>query len=911
MIRFNSSFIRKSILLLCLVASVGIAVAQSPKREMRSAWMATVSRIDWPNAAITPNNTTSINNQKTAMTNILDSLAANNMNAVFFQVRPMCDAMYDSPYEPWSSFLTGTRGTAPGGGFDPLQYIVEEGHKRGIEVHVWLNPYRFETSRDQWKGRPGDYRDILPEGCLLTYSSGRSILNPGRPEVRDRIKLIIGDIVSRYDVDGVIFDDYFYEDSTGALDDETFRNPLYNPDGLGDKNAWRRQNVNKLMAAVADTIQKTKPYVRFGMGPFGIWSTSTAAAASNGLTLPRNITGNGEYYNSKGCDAVAWLSQGSIDYISPQLYWPSSQWPSTPTPPATSAYVAGQAYESLCQWWSDVAKRFGRHFYSSQIGASSPRYMDQIEIGRQIGMNREYNLNGAPGSVLFALKTMMNRSGFFPSLKANYYTQKSLPPAIDWKSDAHYTATIRGSRSGTAVNWDAYSGVPGGARYTVYAVPDAQSGQSGICSTSQHLLGMSYINSFTLPSTAYNSGYTFIIGILDRYGNEFIDGQKMSGVAPATPMRITSPVNGHSYASGTSSVTVVWDIRLAATGFTVQRSANPAFPAGETVTATAGPHTAQFQKTQQTALTGLTNGTYYVRVKADYNSAANSIFYSSDWSEPVQFTIGTPEPPAVPAITSPVNGATVSNPVTVTWYPDSRATRGFTVERSTDSSFPAGSATVSENVGAGTNQFTLPTLADGINYVRVRANYGTSDNTSWSGVVNFTVKDEVVIPPVLTLEFSSVADLPYTIVEPVVEVGGDIYLAIYDGSDYISRLLFDLTSSDTDVATINQYGAIKGLSKGTTIIKAVRKTDSEQEGTVTLVVSTGNVDITVPNEDAISVSNTENGIIVRFNGEADIELYSITGVLIDKTKAYQSYSRDLNGGVYILRINGKAIKLVK
>ena len=696
-----------------LLIGFGFVAAQSPKREMRSAWMATVSRIDWPNAAITPNNTTSINTQKTAMITILDALAANNMNAVFFQVRSYCDAMYDSPYEPWSNYLTGTRGTAPGGGFDPLQYIVEEGHKRGIEVHAWLNPYRFEASSNQWVGRPGDYRTILPEGCVLTYSSNKSILNPGRPEVRDRIKLIVGDIVSRYDVDGVIFDDYFYEDSTGSLDDATFKNPLYNPDDLKDVNAWRRQNVNKLMAAVADTIQKTKPYVRLGMGPFGIWSTSTAAAASNGLTLPKNITGNGEYYNSKGCDAVAWLSQGSIDYISPQLYWPSSQWPSTPTPPATSAYVAGQAYESLCQWWSDVANRFGKHFYASQIGASTPRYMDRIEIGRQIGMNREYNLNGAPGSVLFALKTMMNTSGFFSYLKTDYYTQKSLPPAIDWKSDAHYTATVRGIRSGAELNWTACSEVPGGAKYTIYAVPDAQAGQADICSDSQHLLGISYTNSFTLPSTAYNSGYTFIIGILDRYGNEFIDGQKMPGAAPAVPMKITSPVTGHSYQSGTSSVTVVWDIRLAATGFTVERSANPTFPAGETVTATAGPHTVQFQKTQQATLSGLTTGNYYVRVKADYNSPSNSIFYSSEWSEPVQFTIGTPS-----------------------------------------------------------SVFT-------------------------------------------------------------------------------------------------------------------------------------------PKKDELNVYPTETGIVIQFAGDAVIELYSVSGILIDRTQASQTYSRDLKKGVYILRVNGKSIKFVK
>jgi len=638
---------KKTILFLLLSVNIGFIIAQSPKREMRAAWIATVSRIDWPSTSLSATPTSAQRtNQQNELINILDNMASNNMNAMCFQVRSRCDAMYESSYEPWSSDLfssASSRGTNPG--YDPLAFAVEEAHKRGIEVHAWINPYRYEISYNAWTNTTlnGNYRYTHPD-WILTYSTDRSILNPGLPQVRDRIRDVIAEIVNKYDVDGVIMDDYFYEDSTGNLDKDLFDSPLYNPDRLTDVGAWRRQNVNKMVAAVYDTIRKVKPYVRLGMGPFGIWSTSTTAASSNGLTLPKGITGNSEYYNSKGCDAIAWLSQGSIDYISPQLYWPSSQWPSTPTPPATSAYVPGQAYESLCQWWSDVANRYGRHFYSSQIGASSPRYMDQIEIGRQIGMNREYNLNGAPGSVLFAFKTMMNKSGFFSYLKTDYYTQKSLPPAIDWKTQDNYTATIRGTRTGTVLNWTAYSGVPGEARYTVYAVPSTQESQSDICSTSQYLLGISYTNSFTLPSTDYNSGHTFIIGILDRYGNEFIDGQKMAGTAPATPMKITSPANAHSYPSGTSSVTVVWNIRLAATGFIVEYSNSPDFPDGATYLQTPppGPHTVQFQKTQQTTLSGLTNGTYYVRVKAYYSSVPNSIFYSSDWSEPVQFTIGVP-----------------------------------------------------------------------------------------------------------------------------------------------------------------------------------------------------------------------------------------------------------------------------
>ena len=675
---------------------------------MRAAWIATVSRIDWPTTSLSATPTSAQRtSQQNELIKILDNAASTNMNAIYLQVRSRCDAMYESSYEPWSSDLfasNSSRGTNPG--YDPLAFAVEEGHKRGIEVHAWINPYRYETSLNTWTNTTlkGNYRHTHPD-WILTYSDGNSILNPGLPEVRDRIRDVIAEIINKYDVDGVIMDDYFYAAGTGDLDKDLFNSPLYNPDRLTDVGAWRRQNVNKMMAAIADTIRKVKPYIRFGMGPFGIWTTSTVAAGNNGLTLPKGITGNNDYYNTNGCDPVAWLSQGSIDYISPQLYWPSSQWPSTPTPPATSAYVPGQAYESLCQWWSDVANRYSRHFYASQIGASSPRYMDHIEIGRQIGMNRKYNLNGAPGSVLFAYKTMMNTSGFFPYLKTNYYTEKAIPPAIDWKTQENYSATIRGTRTGTVVNWTACSGIPGEAKYTVYAVPDAQAGQPGICSTSQYLLGISYTNGFTLPTSNYNSGYTFIIGILDRYGNEFIDGQKMPGAAPPTPIKITSPAAGYSYPNGTSSVTVVWDIRLAATGFTVERSINPDFT-GATTSTNAGPHTAQFQQTQQTTLSGFADGTYYVRVKANYGT------YSSEWSDVVQFTIGKPN------------------------------------------------------------------------------------------------------------------------------------------------------------------------------------------------------NVITPESDAIIVyGDTEKGVVVLFNGEADIELYTVTGVLIDKTKAFQTYSRNLEKGIYILRVNGRVIKI--
>ena len=198
---------RLKFILLFFISSITL-FGQAPKREMRATWLATVWQIDWPASVIvTTGNTAQIAAQKNMMIQILDSLVSANMNAVCFQVRSRCDAMYNSAYEPWSTDLVATRGQNPG--YDPLQFVIDEGHKRGIEVHAWLNPYRYETANGQWTGQAGDYRTAHPD-WILSYPSGTCILDPGRPEVVKRIKQVVGDIIQKYDVDGILFDDYFY-----------------------------------------------------------------------------------------------------------------------------------------------------------------------------------------------------------------------------------------------------------------------------------------------------------------------------------------------------------------------------------------------------------------------------------------------------------------------------------------------------------------------------------------------------------------------------------------------------------------------------------------------------------------------------------------------------------------------------
>ena len=245
---------KKIILLLIAIAvtaSISAQAAEAQKREMRAAWIATVYRIDWP---------TSVNNasaQKAELDAYLDRFQAQHFNAVFLQVRTMCDAFYKSSYEPWSSYLTGTRGKDPG--YDPLAYAVEQCHARGIQCHAWINPYRWSTGSN-WN--TAQDQALQQSGMLLAYNNGSNtytILNPGLPATRERIVNVIREIITNYDVDGIIFDDYFYPEGipTNSNADDY---DLWNDSGVDMTFAdWRRNNVNMMVADVYNMIQEVKP----------------------------------------------------------------------------------------------------------------------------------------------------------------------------------------------------------------------------------------------------------------------------------------------------------------------------------------------------------------------------------------------------------------------------------------------------------------------------------------------------------------------------------------------------------------------------------------------------------------------------------------------------------------------------
>lgn len=480
---------KRILILLVFLSMVSFVKPLAPVREFRANWVAALG-IDWPKTLSTGNQS-EINRQKAELIEILDRMQAANMNVVFLHIRPMADAFYPTQLTTWSKYLTGTRGKNPG--YDPLAFAIEEAHKRGLELHGWMNPYRYTSGAANHPSN--DYMQVQYPEWLLDFGDKGRILDPGLPAVRTHIALVTKEVIVNYpDIDGIVWDDYFYISSISGEDADTFRK--YNPQGLSLKD-WRRDNVNKTVKEVYDTIQAVNPGIRFGISPRGIWSIDAKAAKKYGVTLPQGITG-ADNYNSIYCDALAWLSQGTIDYISPQLYWA--------TYPTGGK---GQDYNVLAPWWQSIADKYGRHFYSSH---ALYRGWEQAETGRQIIKNRQIN-SVSPGSVFYNT-SYFKRENYDEYLKANYYQTKILPPVITWKGNAVMpVADVQ--LNGKLLSWTT-SQTDGS--FVLFAVPEAFT--SIPIDNFDYMLTRFWAKNNTFDLSKYNSllsTHKFAIASVDRF----------------------------------------------------------------------------------------------------------------------------------------------------------------------------------------------------------------------------------------------------------------------------------------------------------------------------------------------------------------------------------------------------------
>lgn len=481
--------------LLCIPAMDAV----QPKAEVRSMWIATVWQIDWPQSAGT--STSVANSQKQQMSTIIRDMATGNYNALYFQVRPNCDAFYKSKYEPWSNYLTGSRGAAPA--YDPLAYVVEQCHANEMECHAWVNPMRFSTGSNYTT--PND-NDMKNRGWLLKHGN-TTIMNPGIPEVRQRIVDVCRDIIENYDVDGIVFDDYFYPSNIPTNSSAGDYN-LWKKSGTPNFADWRRENVNKVIKQVYDMIQQVKPYVKFGVSPRGIAGTSQKVADKYGV--PRCTSGSDSQYDQIFCDPLAWLQAGSVDYISPQIYW-------------ARGYSAGD-FSILCPWWANVADKFNRHFYTSHSleyfkdSQKTSREKNFAGMAAQVRINRDVTENNAPGAIFYSYSCIKdkkeNSKSYFDYLGENVFSTKALTPAISWKN-APAQGKVQNLRlTRIQLSWDKVDNV----RYAVYALP-ARTAHEARNLKAEYLVAHLYNNKVNLTASQIKG--EIAVTIVDRYGNEY------------------------------------------------------------------------------------------------------------------------------------------------------------------------------------------------------------------------------------------------------------------------------------------------------------------------------------------------------------------------------------------------------
>ena len=332
-------------------------VEVSHAREFRAAWIATVSNINYPSSQ-----SLGVDASQAELRALLGVAAAHRLNALIFQLRPESDALYDSELEPWSRFLTGSQGGDPG--FDPLAYLIEQAHPMGIEVHAWVNPYRAKSNLGSTLA-PGH---IALEEPAYAYEYGNLLwMDPGAEPVQERTIDVVLDIIDRYDVDGIHFDDYFYPYPNGEpFPDAATYADYQDGGGALSRDDWRRDNVNQLVEVLYESIVGTRDHIRFGISPFGIYRPG----------MPEGIVGLDQYAEIFA-DPLLWMDEGWVDYLAPQLYWPTTQ--------------TQQAYEPLLEWWSSMTSE-GRYIftgnYLSQIGSSSA--WDVAEILEQVEISRIY-----------------------------------------------------------------------------------------------------------------------------------------------------------------------------------------------------------------------------------------------------------------------------------------------------------------------------------------------------------------------------------------------------------------------------------------------------------------------------------------------------------------------------------------
>jgi len=385
-----------------LIVLTSTAQQTAPKPELRAVWIATITNIDYPDRP-----TINSDEQKEQFIKLLDMHQRNGMNAIVMQVRPATDAFYPSPFEPWSQWLTGVQGQAPVPYYDPLEFMITETHKRGMEFHAWMNPYRAVFNIYTSSVTPTHISNLHPE-WFVTYGD-KKYFDPGNKEVQQYVTNVVKDVVTRYPVDAIHFDDYFYPYPIAGKefpDNETFKKY-----GTGmNKADWRRSNVDSIIKMLYSTIKKQNSKCQFGISPFGVWRNADRDPVNGSKTAGL------ANYDDLYADILLWLKNGWLDYVAPQLYWEFGP--------------RSVAYEVLVDWWSTHC--YGKNCYIGlgiYRAGSNQAWKDKTLLPRQIEKLRA--TPNIQGMIFYSSKSFeKNPNGWSDSLRLNYFSTPTTVPKI-------------------------------------------------------------------------------------------------------------------------------------------------------------------------------------------------------------------------------------------------------------------------------------------------------------------------------------------------------------------------------------------------------------------------------------------------------------------------------------------------
>lgn len=484
-----------------------------PKREFRAVWIATIANIDWPSRKdLSPDR------QRKEFTELLDFHAGVGMNAVFVQVRAAGDAFYAKGKEPWSEWLTGVQGKPPVPFYDPMEFMVAESHRRGMEFHAWLNLNRI-VHKSAGSVSPQNFSVSNPE-WVLTYD-GYKLFNFGLQEVRDFITGLTVNIAKNYDVDGIHFDDYFYPYAVAGQrlnDDHTFRQ--YGK-GFANKADWRRHNIDLLIKQIHDALEEVNPRLKFGVSPVGVWRNRRDDV--NGSETTGGLTAYDHLY----ADGRKWIKEGWVDYIVPQIYF--------------STGFKKNPFKNLVDWWTELCNE--RHFYVGQAAYragyvdTDPHWHKPGELASQVRYLREQH---ADGSVFFSSASLKRNSlGITDSLR-RFYSYPALIPTMPWKDDILPNPPRRlkavKSEDGLRLSWVEPNAAADGETARYYVIyrfgPDEKPGASD----PRQIVGICYEGETFIDRTARSGNqYVYYITSVDRLHNES---------RPAGPLKLIITDNG-------------------------------------------------------------------------------------------------------------------------------------------------------------------------------------------------------------------------------------------------------------------------------------------------------------------------------------------------------------------------------